>query len=358
MCTWFAALARAWRETIKVVNIALKSLRSSFRSLPSLRLLLPSLVVGLTFAALGCHAQAVSPAGSAAAGTTTLTPEMARRVEVLIRAKSNVPANYQIQIGPKTKSDVPGYEQISVGFSADGKASKPLNFLLSTDGKTLAQFNKFDISQDPKALVSAVGRPARGGPESAPVLIVGFDDLECPFCAKMNAQLFPALLERYKNQVRIVYRDFPLDQHPWAMRAAVDVNCVAAQSGTGYWNLIDYIHAHANEIGGDQKTIAKANEMLDQLARDEGKKEGLKADVLDACLAKQDQSVVKSSMKEAEALGVESTPALFINGEKLEGAVPMEYVYRMIDGALVAEGQTPPAAAVSAAAPAARPAGN
>jgi hypothetical protein len=39
---------------------------------------------------------------------------------------------------------------------------------------------------------------------------------------------------------------------------------------------------------------------------------------------------------------VDSTPALFINGEKMEGAVPVEYVYRMIDNALIASGQTPP----------------
>jgi len=103
-------------------------------------------------------------------------------------------------------------------------------FLLSDDGKTLAQFNKFDISKDPKELVSASERPARGGPANSPVVIVGFDDLECPFCARMHAQLFPALLDRYKNQVRIVYRDFPLDQHPWAMRAAIDTKlCRRAQ---------------------------------------------------------------------------------------------------------------------------------
>ena len=50
---------------------------------------------------------------------------------------------------------------------------------------------------------------------------VGFDDLECPYCAKMHQQLFPALTQRYKDQIHIVYRDFPLDQHPWAMRAAI-----------------------------------------------------------------------------------------------------------------------------------------
>jgi protein-disulfide isomerase len=296
---------------------------------------LRSLTFALALLTLGCHAQPPATSGS-------LSPDMVRRVEVLIRSKSSVPPNYDVHIGPRTKSDVPGFDAISVIFAADGKASKPIQFLLSQDGKTLAQFNKYDISKDPKELVSAGERPARGGPANAPVVIVVFDDLECPFCSKMHQQLFPALTDRYKNQVHIVYRDFPLDQHPWAMRAAIDTNCVGAHSSNGYWNLVDYIHAHAGEMGGTEKSISKANETLDGLAAEEGKRQGVSADVLKACLAKQDETAVKNSMAEATGLGVDSTPALFINGEKLEGAVPLEYVYRMIDGALVAAGQTPP----------------
>ncbi len=277
---------------------------------------------------------------------------MARKVEVLLRSKSSVPPNYEMHIGPRVKSDMPGFDTIDITFSADGKTSKPMTFLLSNDGKTLAQFTKFDISQDPKELVSSANRPARGGPANAPVVIVGFDDLECPFCAKMHEQLFPALLERYKNQVRIVYRDFPLDQHPWAMRAAIDTNCVGAHSQVGYWNLVDYIHAHAGELGGAEKSVAKANETLDSLTTEEGKRQKVNPEELKACIAKQDDTAVKASMKEAEALGVSATPALFINGEKIEGAEPLEYVYRMIDGALIAAGQTPPPPPAPAVAPA------
>jgi protein-disulfide isomerase len=179
------------------------------------------------------------------------------------------------------------------------------------------------------------------------VVIVGFDDLECPFCAKMHAQIFPALQERYKDQVRIVYRDFPLDQHPWAVRAAVDANCLAAQSAPGYWNLVDYIHAHAADMGGAEKTLAKANDTLDTLTKEEGKRQKVNEAALNACVEKQDDTAVRASVKLATDLGVDSTPALFINGERLEGAVPMEYVYRMIDKALVAAGQTPPPPASS-----------
>ncbi len=263
----------------------------------------------------------------------------------MIRSKSSLPPDYVIHMGPRTRSDFPGYDEIMVTVAAaEGKTSKPIPFLLSTDNKTLAQMSTYDISRDPKELVNGNGRPARGGPENAPVLIVGFDDLECPFCTKMHQSIFPALTERYKDKVRIVYRDFPLEIHPWAMRAAVDVNCVGTQSPVGYWNLVDYIHAHAGEIGGEEKTLAKANEMLDTLSREEGKRQKVNADVLNACIAKQDDSGIKISMKEGAELGVDSTPALFINGEKVEGAQPLESIYRMIDDALVAEGQTPPPA--------------
>ena len=296
-----------------------------------------TLIFALTLAALGCHAQTPTDASK------QLSPELARRVEVLIRSKSSsITPDYVIHIGPRTKSAVPDFDQIDVTFEVEGKTSKPVPFLISTDGKTLAQFSKYDISQDPKLLVSGDGRPARGGPANAPVLIVGFDDLECPYCAKMHAQLFPALVERYKDQIHIVYRDFPLDQHPWAMRAAIDANCVGAQSPAGYWNLVDYIHAHAAEVGGDEKSLAKANDTLDSLARDEGKRQKLNVDVLNACITKQDDTAIKASVKLGESLGVDSTPALFINGEKVEGALPVEYVYRMIDNALIASGQTPP----------------
>jgi protein-disulfide isomerase len=295
-----------------------------------------ALIFALTLAAVGCHAQTPTDASK------QLSPELARRVEVLIRSKTSVTPDYDIHIGPRTKSNVPDFDEISVTFTTEGKTSKPVTFLLSTDGKTLAQFSKFDISKDPKSLVSGDGRPARGGPASAPVLIVGFDDLECPFCAKMHAQLFPALMDRYKDQIHVVYRDFPLDQHPWAMRAAIDANCVGAESAAGYWNMVDYIHAHAAEIGGDEKSLAKANDMLDSLTREEGKRQKVNADALNACVAKQDDTAIKASVKLGESLGVDSTPALFINGEKVEGALPVEYVYRMIDNALIASGQTPP----------------
>jgi len=267
---------------------------------------------------------------------------MARRVELLIRSRTKIPPDYRITVGPRTPSDVPGFDKIDVVVLADGQPSRPIAFLLSTDGKTLAQFNKYDISKDPRTIISGAGRPARGGAEGAPVEIVVFDDLECPFCAKMHAQLFPALLDRYGKDVRIEYKDYPLSQHPWAMRAAIDSNCLGDKSSIGYWNMVDFVHAHAADFGGADHNLEKANQMLDALALDEAKKNNVKLDDVDACIKKQDPTAIKASMKVGDELGVEATPVLFINGEKLEGAYPLVDVFRMVDEALVAMGKTPP----------------
>ncbi len=284
----------------------------------------------------GCRAQTTSTGGK-------LSPELERRVELLIRSKTNLPPTYDVMIGPRTHSEVPGFDEITVLFSAEGKSSKPMAFLLSTDGKTVAQFSKFDISKDPKTLVTDPGRPSRGGPANSPVVIVGFDDLECPFCAKMHAALFPAIQERYKDQVHIVYLDFPLVEiHPWAMHAALNANCLAAQNAKAYWNFVDHVHEHFNDIAGTEKTLVKANETLDSMAKDEGALQHVNAAALNLCIEKQDDSAIKASIKLGTDLGIGATPVLYINGEKLEGAYPIEYVYRMIDKALIAEGKTPP----------------
>jgi protein-disulfide isomerase len=319
---------------------------------------LPTLLLAAVLAALGCHAQ-VPPASQTG---KTLPPDIARRVEVLLRQKASLPPGSTIDIGPRTPSTMPGFDEISVAFTSDeNKTSHPISFLISTDGKTLAQFNKFDISADPKNLVSAEGRPARGGPATAPVLVVVFDDLECPFCARFHTSIFPAVTDRYKDQVRVVYRDFPLDQHPWAMHAAVDVNCLATQSSTGYWNVVDYIHAHAGDIGTPpaaadgkapaDKTLELANQQLDKIMREQATSQKLDVTKLNACIAAQDTTAIEASKKLALTLNVDSTPSIFINGDKIDGALPNEFIFKLIDQALVAEGKTPPPPYIELATP-------
>jgi protein-disulfide isomerase len=325
---------------------------------------LATLVLASFLTSFGCHAQ--NPGTTSLVTGATLSPALAHRVEILLRGKAQLPPGSTITISPAEPSGMAGFHKIDVTFTADDKTSHPVSFLISDDGKTVAQFIKYDISADPRTMISDAGRPSRGGPASAPVVIVNFDDLECPYCARFHDSLFPAITQRYGDKVHIVYRDFPLSEiHPWALHAALDVNCLAAQSPTGYWNLVDYIHHNAEDIGTDpnakpddtktdapKHTLDRAYTQLDKLTREQGAQQKVDAAKLDSCIAKQDASAIEDSKQLGNALNLGSTPTYFINGEKYEGALPIDYIFGQIDNALRAEDVTPPPPYVAPAAPA------
>lgn len=281
--------------------------------------------------------------GAAAIGTTP-NPKLARKIEIMIRSELSVPPEYEINIGPRQKSAVAGYDDIPVTFALpqEPKRAQTVNFLLSTDGSTLARLSKWNIGSGPESLLPTEGRPVRGNPH-AKVTIVNFDDLECPFCARMHAEFFPDTMEHYKGLVNFIYVDFPLTSiHPWAMHAAVDANCLAVQSGKAYWNFVDYVHTHGEEISGPGNDPAKAAERLDKLAEQEGARDSLDAAKLQACVLKQDNSRILAEMKAGNKLGVDATPTFFVNGERWSGALPERQLWIMVDRALRAQGITPP----------------
>jgi protein-disulfide isomerase len=296
--------------------------------------------------AAGCKAQTPPPAPS-----STLD----RHIEVQVRNEYGLPADVDVSIGTRTPSQFPGYQNLPVTISRDGK-SQVLKFLISDDSTKLVHMDTMDLTKSAADSINVTGRPIRGNPE-AKVTIINFDDLECPYCARMHQELFPVTANRYKDQVRFVYKDDPLvDLHPWAMHAAVNANCLAAQSGDVYWQFVDYLHAHGDEITGPDRNLQKSFEALDRIARQLATVAKLDENKLNACLAKQDETVVRASQQEAEALGIQGTPALYINGEKVDGAVPKEQLFAVIDRALRDAGEQPPPP--EAPAPAPKPAGN
>ncbi len=261
----------------------------------------------------------------------------------MVRSRFNVPQDYNVAVGVRKPSQIPGYETLPITISR-GSHSTQVDFLLSTDGKTLARLDTFDLTKDPAFNIDVAGRPIRGNP-AAKVTIINFDDLECPFCARMHETLFPSTMERYKDKVRFIYKDDPLTAiHPWAMHAAVDANCLAAQSPDAYWAYVDYLHAHGQEINGPDRNLAKSFAALDRIAKEHGATAKVDGAKLDACIAKQDETQVQASAREADALGIDGTPALFVNGERINGAIPEPQVWMVIDRALRAAGEEPPAA--------------
>jgi len=296
------------------------------------RFMISAVLLTLVFAA-GCKAQ---PA--------TLTPaeqETNRQIEIMIRSKFNVPQDYTVAIGARTPSKFAGYDTLPVTLTR-GPKSVPFEFLLSSDGKTLARLETFDLAKNPALMIDTAGRPVRGNP-NARVTVINFDDLECPYCARMHQSLFPSTLEHYKDKVRFIYKDDPLTElHPWAMHAAVDANCLAAQSGDVYWTYVDYLHEHGQEVTGEDRDVNKSYAALDRIARQEGTLGKLDSAKLDACITKQDETQVRASRKEADDLEIDGTPALFVDGERINGALPEDQVWQVIDRALRAVGEVPP----------------
>jgi protein-disulfide isomerase len=289
-----------------------------------------SLVVFLVICA-GCTAQSASP-------------ELNQRIERQVRSYYKVPQQVKVLISPLRPSEFPNYDSLTVTFD-NGEKQQPFDFLLSRDGKTLARFSKMDLTVDPNAEVmrkiNVSGRPVRGN-KSAKVVAVNFDDFQCPFCSRMHQTLFPGLMKEYGDKVEWIYKDFPLVEiHPWAMHAAVDANCLAAQNNDAYWQYADYLHDNQKEIGGQKGRDAQFA-ALDSLAMKQGETQKVEATKLQACIKAQDETAVKASMHEGEGLGVEATPSMFVNGEKIDGALPIEEVRAVLDRALRQAGVTPP----------------
>jgi protein-disulfide isomerase len=292
---------------------------------------------------LGCVAQSASP-------------ELTRKIERQVRSYYKMSPEILVTVGTLSPSpDFPNYDSVVVTVDG-GDKKQDLTFLVSKDRSSLMRLTKFDLTKDPFAAtmskIDVSGRPTRGA-KASKVVLVNFDDLECPFCSRMHQTLFPEILKEYGDRVTFIYKDYPLAEiHPWAMHAAVDGNCLGAQSSDAYWDFADYIHANQHEVG-NEKTPAARLEALDRLSLLQGQKHNLDVGKLQSCIKAQDESAVKASMKEADGLGVEATPTMFISGEKVDGAVPISQVRAALDRALkdanlpVPE-HAPPAAAAPA----------
>ena len=296
--------------------------------MPNLRVVAGLLLLGLT---IGCKAQTAPASGSA----------IDRRIELTVRSQYNLPPDVDVTVGTPGPSKFSGYQTVPVTVS-NGKQKQIIDFLISDDKTKLVHMDTMDLTQSPSDIITTAGRPVRGNPD-AKVTVVTFDDLECPFCARMHEELFPGTLQHYGDQVRFIYKDDPLTEiHPWAMHAAVNANCIAAQSPTAYWTYVDYLHSHVDEITGPDRNLQKSYAALDRIAEQQGTLAKLDSPQLNTCIAQQDETRIKAEQKEADALNIDGTPALFVDGERINGAVPRDQLWEVIDRALRAKGVQPP----------------
>jgi protein-disulfide isomerase len=163
--------------------------------------------------------------------------------------------------------------------------------------------------------VASADAPSHG-PANAPVTIVEFSDFECPFCSRVVPTL-DQVKENYGDKVRIVFRQFPLAMHPNAQKAAEASLCADDQDK--FWQMHDLMFEEQQSLAvADLKDKASRLE-LDTAAFNECLDSGTYADQ------------VAADMRDGSVAGVSGTPAMFINGRMVSGAVPYEQVAEVID---------------------------
>jgi protein-disulfide isomerase len=166
----------------------------------------------------------------------------------------------------------------------------------------------------PKVEVAKGSRPPLGK-QGAPVTIVMFSDYECPFCKRSEATV-DQVMDSYKDKVQLFYRDYPLPFHANARPASEAAHCANAQGK--FWEYHKKLMASSD--------LSKAS--LQKLAGETGLDQKKFDQCLDSGTYKKD---VEGDIAAGEAVGVDGTPAFFINGRRLSGAQPFEAFKEIID---------------------------
>lgn len=164
------------------------------------------------------------------------------------------------------------------------------------------------------------------GPKNAKITLIEYSDFECPFC-KQHFATMNQIADAYPKDVRIVYRDYPLSFHQNAMKEAEAANCVAEVAGNdAFWRYHDKIFSEttSNGTGFSLDRIVPA-----------AKEVGVDTAKLQKCLdSGKYVAVVNQSLQEGLAAGVQGTPATFVNGKLVSGAVSFAQLKGMIDALL------------------------
>ena len=221
-------------------------------------------------------------------------------------------------------SEVPGLAQVDVVIT-DASGSGVNRMYVSSDGKHMLlgevmPFGAHPYDEDRDKLEKGINGIAKG-PAKAPVTIVEFTDLQCPHC-KDAAPKIEELLAQEPN-ARFVFQNFPLPSHDWAEKAAAYADCVGRANNDVFWKFVQKTFEQQANI-----THSTADEKLKAIANDSG----ANADQIAACAAKPDtQARIEASLELGKSVGVNGTPALFINGRMVPGGWPVEVLKKIVD---------------------------
>ena len=275
----------------------------------------------LFLAAMSCAAQTSNStsetAPAPAAERSSTTPEQARLIkstEAFVRELFAWSPAIKVQFGPLAQSSAADFYVVPIEVTVDDRKETG-EVYVSKDGKTLLRGEVFDMSVDPyaanRAKIRLEGSPAKG-PADPAITVVEFADFQCPHCRELYDTL--KVMETKYPQIRFIYKNFPLQMHPWAETAAIGGRCAFEQSPQAFWKVHDSIFENQDVISTENvwdKLVAFASDA------------GLNADTFKACLSSPDaQKAVEAERAEGVALGVNSTPTAFVNGRPLAGGDP------------------------------------
>jgi protein-disulfide isomerase len=163
--------------------------------------------------------------------------------------------------------------------------------------------------------VNTKGAPVRGDP-NAKIAVVEFSDFQCPYCSR-SVHTLDQIAQAYGDEVRIVFKHLPLSMHEQS--PAAHAAAEAAHRQGKFWQMHDKIFSNQAEMSAE-KYREYAREIGLDLKR-------FDHDVADASVQKR----VADDAAEAQQLGVSSTPAFFVNGRYLRGAVPFAEIKALLD---------------------------
>ena len=214
---------------------------------------------------------------------------------------------------PKPSKYLPGFSEVLVHLIFNSAERDEL-FYVSSDGQTIVRGDVFNLGKSPFQSnldkLTLADQPSFG-PADAPVTIVEFGDFECPDC-KMEAPILRHdMPEAFDGKVRVIFKNYPLEGHPWARAAAVDGRCAYRQGQPAFWKFYDWIYDSQDGI-----TVENLNSKVLAWAGENG----VDTVKLGQCMdSKATEPEVSRSIAEGHELGISGTPTLFINGRKIGG---------------------------------------
>ena len=284
-----------------------------------------------TFSASGtARAQNAPGLSPAVANTVATDPARDTALKAYLQKHFKIPTPDAITLGPAFKTPLDGLlaRQLTVRNDQGQTVGATIFFDQNESKAIIGQY--IDTSTEPwgrvnMGAVTLNDRPTQG-PADAPVTIVEFADFECPFCANAFSVLETMVNSTYKGKVKVIFKAYPLNVHPWAMKAAEAAECARQQNPAAFWDFARYFYTNQGSIN-----INNIQQNVDKAA----KQQKLDAAALKACMdSPQTEARVKQDQADGNSIRVSSTPTFFVNGIPVVGLPDNKIMAFVIDSEL------------------------